>query len=101
MFAAQILLLVDLGLPCALLLSAMLCLQPAERNMAMQYRIRVKYHLDTSSQLSFASLELTYEAEGTTLLAGDLVDQASLIACMNVAGIVWPAGLAAGSKGDW
>jgi hypothetical protein len=56
----------------------MLGLQLAERRMYMHYRIRVKDHLDTSWQLSFASLELTREPEGTTLLAGDLPDQSSL-----------------------
>lgn len=44
----------------------------------MRYRIRVKGHLDASWQVWFASLELTREVVGTTLLTGDLPDQSSL-----------------------
>jgi hypothetical protein len=44
----------------------------------VQYRIRVKGHLDASWQAWLASLRLTRELAGTTLLTGDLPDQSAL-----------------------
>lgn len=44
----------------------------------MQCRIRITWHLDPSWQASFDDLQIIHEAEGTTLLVGQLPDQAAL-----------------------
>lgn len=44
----------------------------------MQYRIRIAGHLDHSWREWFHHLEVVHEAAGTTLLHGDLNDQAAL-----------------------
>lgn len=44
----------------------------------MHYHIRVKGHLDFSWQSWFAGLQITREADGTTVLSGPLPDQAAL-----------------------
>lgn len=44
----------------------------------MQYRIRVKGHLDPSWQSWFDGLEIEQHATGTTVLSGALPDQAAL-----------------------
>jgi hypothetical protein len=44
----------------------------------MQYRIRVKGHLDPSWQHWFDPLQLRNEPSGTTVLSGPLPDQAAL-----------------------
>ena len=44
----------------------------------MQYRIRVKGHLDPSWQHWFDPLQLRNDPSGTTLLSGPLPDQAAL-----------------------
>jgi hypothetical protein len=44
----------------------------------MHCRIRVTWHLDPSWQAWFDDLEIVHEADGTTLLIGQLPDQAAL-----------------------
>jgi hypothetical protein len=44
----------------------------------MHCRIRIKEHLDPSWQEWLADLEVVHEVEGTTLLIGQLLDQAAL-----------------------
>ena len=44
----------------------------------MDYRIRIKGHLDPSWQAWFVGLRIEHEASGTTLLSGHLPDQAAL-----------------------
>ncbi len=44
----------------------------------MHCRIRVTQHLDPSWQAWFDDLQIVHEAEGTTLLIGQLPDQAAL-----------------------
>ena len=44
----------------------------------MLCRIRITWHLDPSWQAWFDDLEIVHEAEGTTLLIGQLSDQAAL-----------------------
>ncbi len=44
----------------------------------MQYRIRVKGHLDPSWQSWFMGLEIEHEPMGNTALSGSLPDQAAL-----------------------
>jgi hypothetical protein len=44
----------------------------------MHCRIRIKDHLDPSWQRWLADLEVVHEVEGTTLLIGQLPDQAAL-----------------------
>lgn len=44
----------------------------------MHYRICVRGHLDPSWQERFAGLYLEQQADGTTLLSGELPDQAAL-----------------------
>lgn len=44
----------------------------------MQYRIRVRGHLDASWQEWFTPLRIRHEQAGTTVLAGHLPDQAAL-----------------------
>lgn len=44
----------------------------------MHCRIRLKEHLDPSWQQWLADLEVVHESEGTTLLTGQLPDQAAL-----------------------
>jgi len=43
-----------------------------------QYEIRLKGHLDTRWADQFAGLSFTHASDGTTLLAGPVVDQAAL-----------------------
>jgi len=44
----------------------------------VNYRIRVKGHLDSSWQHWFAGLQIEHEVMGTTILSGYLPDQAAL-----------------------
>ncbi len=44
----------------------------------MHCRIRIKEHLDPSWQAWLDNLEIVHEVEGTTLLIGQLPDQAAL-----------------------
>lgn len=44
----------------------------------MHCRIRITWHLDLSWQAWFDDLQIVHEAEGTTLLIGQLSDQAAL-----------------------
>jgi hypothetical protein len=44
----------------------------------MHYRIYVRGHLDPSWQERFAGLRIEQQEAGTTLLSGDLPDQAAL-----------------------
>lgn len=44
----------------------------------MHCRIRIKDHLDPSWRTWLANLEVVHESEGTTLLTGQLPDQAAL-----------------------
>ena len=44
----------------------------------MQYRLRIKGHLDLSWQSWFMGLAIEHEAAGTTVLSGSLPDQAAL-----------------------
>ena len=44
----------------------------------MHCRIRITWHLDPSWQAWFDDLQIVHEAEGTTLLIGQLPDQAAL-----------------------
>ncbi len=48
----------------------------------MNYRIRVKGHLDSSWQEWFEGLQIVQEGDGTSLLAGFLKDQAALYALL-------------------
>ena len=43
-----------------------------------QYEIRLKGHLDTRWAGQFAGLSFTHASDGTTILAGPVVDQAAL-----------------------
>jgi hypothetical protein len=43
-----------------------------------QYEIRLKGHLDTRWADQFAGLSFTHASDGTTILAGPVVDQAAL-----------------------
>lgn len=45
----------------------------------MEYRIRIKGHLEASWQTWFAPLELSREPAGTSLLSGVLPDQPALV----------------------
>jgi hypothetical protein len=44
----------------------------------MHYRIRIKGHLDPSWQEWLEELQITHEADGTSLLIGRLQDQSAL-----------------------
>ena len=48
----------------------------------MNYRIRIKGHLDSSWQEWFEGLQIVQEGDGTSLLAGFLKDQAALYALL-------------------
>lgn len=48
----------------------------------MHYRIRIQGHLGPSWQAWFANLQVVQEDDGTSLLAGFLVDQAALYAVL-------------------
>lgn len=54
--------------------------QPASeaRHDAADYEIRIKGHLDGLWAERFAGLTLRHEEDGTTLLAGPVVDQSAL-----------------------
>lgn len=45
----------------------------------MEYRIRIKGHLEASWQSWFAPLEIAHERAGTSLLSGALPDQPALV----------------------
>lgn len=49
-----------------------------EGNAITMYEIRVKGYLDQRWSAWFDGLTLTYQADGDTLLAGPVVDQAAL-----------------------
>ena len=46
--------------------------------MSMSYKIRIKGHLDDRWADWFGDLKLTQQPDGTTVLAGPVVDQAAL-----------------------
>ena len=50
----------------------------ADRGSGMRYQIRIQGHLDGAWAAWFDGLAITHEAGGTTLLAGELADQAAL-----------------------
>ena len=49
-----------------------------KHNQQLCYEIRLKGHLDSQWTDWFEGLTITMEADGTTLLTGPVVDQASL-----------------------
>jgi hypothetical protein len=51
---------------------------PAEYHEPGRYEIRLKGHLDARWVARFDGLSFTYEHDGTTILAGPVVDQAAL-----------------------
>ena len=50
----------------------------SDRHSPGQYEIRVKGHLDSRWAAWFDGLTLTNESDGTTLIRGQVVDQAAL-----------------------
>jgi hypothetical protein len=48
-----------------------------------RYEIRVQGHLDQHWSAWFEGLAITYEADGTTVLRGPLVDEAALHGVLN------------------
>ena len=50
----------------------------ADHHELGKYEIRLKGHLDTRWANWFEGLSFTYESDGTTVLAGSVVDQAAL-----------------------
>jgi len=50
----------------------------AERDAVGRYEIRVKGHLDARWVAWFDGMALTHDGDGTTLIHGDVVDQAAL-----------------------
>jgi hypothetical protein len=44
-----------------------------------QYEIRLKGHLDTRWAASFEHMSFTHASDGTTILAGHIVDQAAIV----------------------
>jgi hypothetical protein len=44
-----------------------------------QYEIRLKGHLDTRWAESFEHMSFTHASDGTTILAGHIVDQAAIV----------------------
>ena len=53
-------------------------LSPQHHHEPGQYEIRLKGHLDTRWADQFAGLSFTHASDGTTILAGPVVDQAAL-----------------------
>ncbi len=51
---------------------------PADQPEPRRYEIRLKGHLDPRWTERFAGLSVTHARDGTTLLAGPVVDQAAL-----------------------
>ncbi len=51
---------------------------PAEYHEPARYELRLKGHLDARWAERFDGLTLTHERNGTTILAGPVVDQAAL-----------------------
>ena len=51
---------------------------PDDHQEAAQYEIRLKGHLDARWADQFENLSFTHASDGTTLLAGPVVDQAAL-----------------------
>ena len=51
---------------------------PEDQHEPGRYEIRLKGHLDARWATSFDGLSLTHESDGTTILAGPVVDQAAL-----------------------
>ena len=51
---------------------------PSRRHEAGQYEIRLQGHLDARWAAWFDGLTLTREGDGTTLIRGQVVDQAAL-----------------------
>ncbi len=51
---------------------------PADQPEPRRYEIRLKGHLDPRWTERFAGLSVTHACDGTTLLAGPVVDQAAL-----------------------
>jgi len=50
----------------------------ADDSTESEYEIRVKGHLDARWAIQFCGLDLTNEADGTTVVRGPVVDQAAL-----------------------
>lgn len=48
------------------------------RDQALRYEIRVKGHLDTRWAAWFDGLSLSQDIDGSTVLAGPVIDQAAL-----------------------
>ena len=51
---------------------------PEDHDEPGRYEIRLKGHLDTRWAERFEGLSLTHASDGTTILAGPVVDQAAL-----------------------
>jgi hypothetical protein len=51
---------------------------PRDRHEAGRYEIRLQGHLEPRWAAWFDGLRLTHELDGTTILAGPVVDQAAL-----------------------
>ena len=51
---------------------------PAEYHEPGRYELRLKGHLDTRWAERFAGLSFSHDSDGTTILAGLVVDQAAL-----------------------
>ncbi len=51
---------------------------PAEYHEPARYEIRLKGHLDARWAERFADLSFSHDSDGTTILAGLVVDQAAL-----------------------
>ena len=51
---------------------------PGDRHEAGRYEIRLQGHLEPHWAAWFDGLRLTHERDGTTILAGPVVDQAAL-----------------------
>jgi hypothetical protein len=52
--------------------------RPADRQAPGRYEIRIQGHLDEHWSAWFAGLTLIHEDDGTTVLRGDVTDQAQL-----------------------
>ena len=49
-----------------------------DRSEAERYEVRLKGHLDAHWTAWFDGLTVTYEKDGTTVISGQIVDQAAL-----------------------
>ena len=53
-------------------------ISPTDRPEAERYEIRLKGHLDTRWAAWFDGLSLTHQGDGTTVIHGQVADQAAL-----------------------